>query len=316
MKALVLAAGRGERLRPLTGNIAKPALTFFNFPIVGHVLSHLKTQGVDEAVVNVHHCPSSIRKAVLASQRQVGEDNFPHIGFSVETELLGTGGGLKFVWEMFKDEELFLLVNGDCIREFPLQEALARHRESKAMVTLLTVSDRKEHSPVISDETGRVKGFGRDKVADTLRPETFTGIHILDSRVARYFPEKDSFDMVRDVYFRMLESGERIMTVPCEGFWSDLGTAERYRESIRSYSLWKGIKLPFVTEGARCDKTANLLGACVVEEDAVIESKAQLTDSIVMAGARVGEGAVLDDCIVGPGANVKPGETHSDAVLV
>jgi NDP-sugar pyrophosphorylase family protein len=313
---MILAAGRGERLRPLTDAHAKPALPVLHESLIVRVLKFLRREGVERAMINLHHCPQSIRDVLRESRARAPA--LPEIEFSEEKTLLGTAGGLRGARAFFKKEEMFLLANGDCLYDFPLREAVARARQSAAAVTLICAPHRAEHTAVWRDAEGRVLAFGGAAPPDTepcRGASTFTGIHILRPDIFSKIPGDRPCGIVRDVYLPLLEKGAHIEACDAEGFWKELGNPRRFLEASRRYAEHLGKTLPLVHETARADPSARLEGFVVLERGARVDKESFLENTIVMDNARVGRGARLRDCLVAPGASVEGGRTFREKIL-
>src|SRR5690606_1453895 len=156
MKAMILAAGFGTRLFPLTIDRTKPAIPFLGKPLVGYVAQYLATFGFDDIVVNLHHEPDSVRRALGD-----GLDYGVSIRYSVEEpSILGTAGALDHAREML-DGDTFLVVNGKIITDIDLKKAIESHRESGAIATMVLLPNRSfERFTVVETEAGRITGFG------------------------------------------------------------------------------------------------------------------------------------------------------------
>src|SRR5919107_1159302 len=160
MRAMILAAGYGTRLWPLTLDRAKPALPFMGRPLVGYVAEYLAQFGCDEIVVNLHHRPESVRRALGE-----GSDFGVKLHYVEEPEILGTSGALDNTREFF-EHETFVVVNGKIITDIDLHAALETHRKMKAIATLVLLpNSRRERFSVVNTEAGRVTGFGGMPVA-------------------------------------------------------------------------------------------------------------------------------------------------------
>ena len=158
MKAMILAAGLGTRLRPLTLERAKPAIPLLGKPLVIRLIEKLAQHGATDFRLNLHHLPRTIEDLF-----RIGPwDSLP-VSFSYEARILGTAGGLK-ANEAFFDQGTFLMVNGDIVMEFPLEEAVAFHQQREALATLVLYPQQApyRHSPIRIDEEGRSPQFQRD----------------------------------------------------------------------------------------------------------------------------------------------------------
>ncbi len=312
MKAMILAAGFGTRLKPLTFTFPKLMVPVCNRPLVGWAVETFLHAGVD-LVVNLHHFPELIEQHLLA--RYAGEAEFH---FSFESEILGTGGGVKRVQSLLESDDDFFLVNGDTI-QFPNYPALQRvRRERDALAALLLrhppAGDR--FTPVFCDN-GEVTGFGQGRGEALM----FSGAHSLSARVFRYLPDGVS-GMVEDVYKPLLRDGrERLAGVVDDNpLWFDTGTPRRLVTAsarLLDATLRGEIDL---ARGSRID------GDCVVAESArgravrstigersVVEG--DVRDSAVWDDCRIGRGVELDRCIVAHGVALKNRGRYRDVLI-
>lgn len=218
---MILAAGLGTRLAPLTDKTAKPALPFLGKPIIHSAIQFLHNSGIDEFVINLHRLPDTVRKAVDPLNLNVR--------YSFEKKLLGTAGGLKKV-ERFLSDGTFVMINADCFYTGNLINALDSHRESGAIATMLLKDyDDESYNPVIVDEnTGKAISIAGKPEKRTGVRKIFTGIHILEPDIFRFIPPNTACDINSGVYVNILTSGAgKISYFPYDGFWSDLGTPVR-----------------------------------------------------------------------------------------
>lgn len=224
MKAMILAAGFGVRLRPLTDRMPKALLPVANLPQLFFTLEMLRRAGVTAAIINLHHLGGRIRAAVGDCYREE-----VRIAYSMEEKLLGTGGGLKKA-EWFFGGDPFLLVNADTIMEIDLGAAVRRHVAAGATATMV-VREWEEgggFGRVEMDGEGRVRRvLGRGR-GERLRPVVFSGVHVLSRRVFDYLPEGEFSCINRDCYGDMLEAGEVVAGFRAEGYWRDIGTPAGY----------------------------------------------------------------------------------------
>src|SRR6185436_8104369 len=210
MKAMILAAGYGERLWPLTADRTKPALPVLGKPLVGYVAEYLAHHGVEEAVVNLHHRPESVRDA-LGDGSQFGL----RLEYVYEPVILGTSGALDNAKGFFQDGT-FIVISGKLITDIDLRAAIETHRKQKALATLvLQRNDRRERFSVIETSAGLVTRFAGmpkpDQGADGAdAPLMFTGIHILEPRIFDFIPRGVFSDSVVDVYPQAMAKGERV----------------------------------------------------------------------------------------------------------
>jgi NDP-sugar pyrophosphorylase family protein len=323
LRALVLAAGRGERLRPLTLELPKPLLPVAGRPLAAWTLDRLAALGADEAALNLHHLGDSIRAAFgerfeTRANRRARRRALP-LRYSDESALLlGTGGALPPLGEFFRGAELALLVNGDSLCRWPLRELVAHHRRAGARATLLVHRAAEPHAfgGGLALEGGRVVAFRRGhlawEAAGTKR--VFAGAAVIDPALVERLPAGHS-DIVSALYEPLLDAGEPIAALETARPWFDLGTPARYLEAALAWALApKGGRGHWTAPGAAVDPTARPERS-VVESGARVEPGARLVESLVLPGARVGAGARLERTLVGPGVEIAEGARFARALL-
>lgn len=303
LRAVVLAAGLGTRLRPLTGTAPKPALPVAGVPVAGRTLALLAQAGCEAAAVNLHHLGGRLR-AVLGD----AVAGMPLL-YSEEESVQGTLGALWPLRAFWAGADALLVINGDSLCRWPLARLLRRHRRGGAAATLL-LSRRADPAEfgggvgVAAD--GAIVAFGRAKQTGVARRRVFAGAHILDPRQLEALVEGPA-EFVADLYQPMLDAGARIGGLETRRRWQDLGTPERYRRAVLEFIFdrrpwrrrWTGAGAR-VAAGARLSRSA-------VEAGAVVEDGARLRRTLVLPGARVGRDAALEDCLVGFDARVPAG---------
>jgi NDP-sugar pyrophosphorylase family protein len=233
MKAMILAAGLGTRLRPLTNTIPKPLLPIAGTPLIVWNLLLLKRYGFHDVVINLHHLGPMIEHAVGNGSRYG-----LRIIYSREPVILGTGGGLKQA-ELYFSGESVLVLNGDTLVELDLGALYECHQQSEAMATLVLRKDPEALGwglvEVDSDNRiVRITGRGRMDQVPTL-PRMFAGIHVLRPRLLRDVP-KGMASSIIDHYVAAIQRGDRLFGYDCEGYWSDIGTPERYAQAEQDAS--------------------------------------------------------------------------------
>jgi mannose-1-phosphate guanylyltransferase len=317
MKAMVLAAGLGLRMRPLTLLRAKPALPVLDRPLLEFTFERLANAGVRDVVVNLHHLPESVVSAIGPGRR-----HGLRIRYAREREILGTGGGPRAVRDFF-GREPFLLVNGDVFFEFDLRALVARHRASGALATLALrpLPDPRAYSAVVTDRRGRILSIaGRPRPARGT-VSMFASVHVLEPRLLERLPAGRS-DSVRDLYVPLLAEGAHLAGVRCAGAWYDFGRPSLYRDA--QLRMLRGREQVLVGSGARMAAAAavrrSVLGArsrvardarvvsSVLWPEAVVEARARVFRSIVTTGGVVRTGERAENVIVLPLEALGPGD--------
>ena len=228
MKAMVLAAGLGTRLRPLTATLPKPLLPLGREPLLVWNLLLLRRHGIRDVMINLHYLGEQIRRAL-------GDGSKWHMRlvYSHEPVLLGTGGGIRHVEEFFRDGP-FLVLNGDTVAALDLSRLVAHHREEEALATMALRDDPdvEQWGVVETDQRDRVlrihgKGRPAQEGGAPSSRRMFAGIHVLDPLMLRHVPQGRGVSIL-DAYVAGLEKGATIAGYVFSGYWSDVGTPERY----------------------------------------------------------------------------------------
>jgi NDP-sugar pyrophosphorylase family protein len=242
MKAMVLAAGQGTRLHPLTARTPKALVPVAGRPMIDYSLLLLKRYGIRDIVINLHHLGDQIEN-YLGDGKRLGLQ----ITYSEEPELLDTGGGLLKA-KPFLQDGTFIVINTDVLIDLSLDELIAFHKAKRAAATLVLRPDplADQYGSIEVDADGRIHRFLRVQISTPISlPITklmFTGVQVLEPRVFDYM-ESDKilrkFSTTKDTYPRMLLRQERLFGFRFDGFWQDVGTASRIKEAEESLAAGK-----------------------------------------------------------------------------
>jgi len=314
VKGMILAAGYGTRLRPVTYTLPKPMVPVCNRPLIGYAVEQYLRAGIRDIIVNLHHLPEPIERHLRDSYEAA-------FHFSHEPEILGTGGGVRKVRPLLASEDDFFLVNADTI-QFPRYDALAAARRARNALAALTLRHPPEgdrFTPVYLDGQGVVTGFGKG----TGEALMFSGSHCISARIFDWLPDKEFSGIVDEAYEPAMERGEVVAGAVDDGTWFDIGTPQRYMAAWRGVlglMLTGELEPPAgsVVQGdSLLHETAHVAGSAgrsTVGEGSVIEGT--IEDCAVWDGCRIAPGAVLRSCIVGHGVEVAAGVTLENALLV
>lgn len=316
MRAMVLAAGLGTRLRPLTNEITKPMVPVLDRPVMAHIVDLLDRHGFDEVIANLHYFPESI-------ERYFGE----RLGYRFESELLGTAGGVRGCADFFGSEP-FLVISGDALTDIDLSAFAARHRESGGVATLAVkkVSDTREYGVVLHDRDGRITGFQeKPSPEEALSDLGNCGIYIFEPKIFDYFPDRPFVDWAQDVFPTLLAGDVPFHMHEVREYWNDVGSLAELRQG--TFDALRG-ELRLQVEGREVSPGVIVAGESTVPRDAEIDGsvwighdveigeRVRLTGPLVLGdGVRVGEGAQLRDSIVLPGTTVAPGSILIGAIV-
>ena len=317
MRALVLCAGRGERLRPLTSALAKPLLPAAGRAVALRTVEILHRAGCETAV-NLFHLGDAVRHGLEQEARARDID----LRFAVEPDLLGTLGAVVNLRGFLAGADDIVLVNGDSLCRWPIREALARHRRSGADVTLQIgreVPAAALGGGVDVDPRGLVVGLRDLRVGPAgARKRTFQGLHVLSRRVVERIPSRPpSSDIVEGLYQPLLRSGARIAAFHCRRPWHDLGTPRRYLEGALDWGRTAGRRKRrrrFVAPGVSLARSA-AVERSVLETGSHVGESAVVERSLLLPGARVGAGARVRETILARGVRV-PDDARIEGQLV
>ena len=219
MRAMILAAGLGTRMRPLTDTIPKALVPVAGRPLIEYALLFVKSHGIKEVVINLHHLGNKLRE-VLGD----GSSHGLRIIYSPEDSLLDTGGGIKKA-QPFLDDEPFLVLNADTILDCDLAAFLAAHRQAKAMGTLLLRPnpDEEQYGLIETDQSGRVRRIRGEPsevgVNAPLSAFMFTGCQVLEPRIFDVMPRGRAFSTTHELYPQLIRTGETLQSFVHAGPW-------------------------------------------------------------------------------------------------
>lgn len=307
MRAIVLSAGYGTRLWPLTEDRTKPAIPILGKPLVGYVAEYLAGYGIDEIVVNLHHRPESVREA-LGDGSRFGVK----LHYVEEPEILGTSGALDNTREFF-ERETFLAVNGKIITDIDLNAALETHRSANALATLVLLPNtRRERFSVVETENGRVKRFGGMPGEDDRDPLMFTGIQILEPRIFEYIPRGVFSHSTTDVYPQAIARGEVVAAHVATGKWRELSTLKRYLD-ISVELMKEAGKTYDAGEGTVISESASVVDS-ILWDDVVVGERARVSGAVLADNVRIKAGEVVENAVVVPRELVE-GKTPPEKAL-
>lgn len=308
MKAMVLAAGLGTRLRPLTYEITKPMVPVLDRPVMEHILDLIERHGFDGTIANLHYFPDMIRE-------YFGE----RISYRYEEELLGTAGGVRACADFFGDEP-FLVISGDALTDIDLTALVQRHRSSGGVATLAVkqVPDTREYGVVLHDREGRITGF-QEKPApeEALSNLGNCGIYVFDPSIFDYFPDRPFVDWAKDVFPVLLENDVPFHIHEVREYWNDVGSLAELRQGtfdalsgeLRLQVDGREVRPGVIVAGdGELPDDVEIEGPVWIGRDAQVGSGVRLTGPVVLGdGAHVGDGAQLRSSILFPGTEVAAG---------
>ena len=290
MKAMILAAGLGTRLRPLTDKKPKALVPVVNQPIIARVIDYLKSYGVTQIVVNAYHHYQQLLDYLE------GESFGVDIDVRLESEILGTGGGIKNTSD-FWDDEPFIVINSDILTNIDLSRAYEHHLKKGALATLI-LHDYEPFNQVQTDSNHLITEFFQDNAPGRL---AFTGIHIMDPGIFSQFPE-DAFFSIIACYRQLIQSGRKIRAFISEDhYWHDIGSVEGYvqaNKALMDYTFSVGT-------GCRIDPSTKMEEWVVVGNEGRIEHDVEIRRSILWEAVTIRAGVKVVDSIVTSSQDIK-----------
>ncbi|MCC6157504.1 MAG: NDP-sugar synthase [Deltaproteobacteria bacterium] len=327
VRAMVLAAGLGTRLRPITEQIPKPLAPVIAKPLIEQAFANLAEAGISEVIVNTHHLRETMRRwlrdgPIFGHRVTVSEEK--------ET-LLGTGGGIKKAKWFLAKSDPFVVLNGDTLSRPDLRAALESHRVSGALATLVLREDPRaaRYGMVSADESGRVVDIAGRAGAPGPRGGVFIGAHVVSPEIFDHMPSSDAFCIVNDVYVPLLRAGdERIRAIFTTRPFFDLGTVEDFaeaqfdlmREGLKDFPhLYSGLvqkkRHVYVAASVKISRSAAVVGPAAICAGVNIGENAQIgPNAVIGAGVTIGDGARVTRSIIWPGARVNTDETLANVV--
>ncbi len=319
---MVLAAGLGTRLRPLTYEITKPMVPVLDRPVMAHIVDLLDRHGFEQVIANLHYFPESIRE-------YFGE----RLSYRFEPELLGTAGGVRACAE-FLGGDSFLVISGDALTDIDLTGLASRHRQAGGVATLAVkrVADTREYGVVLHDHEGRVTGFQeKPSPQEALSDLGNCGIYMFEPEIFDYFPERPFADWAQDVFPVLLENDVPFHIHEVDEYWNDVGSLAELRQGtfdalrgalhlqLAGRELAPGVTLAGAGAGegeaARLPEQTELVAPVWIGEDVQIGTDVRLMGPVVLGdGVRVGDRAQLRESIVFPGTEVPPGSILIGAI--
>ncbi|HEX5713368.1 MAG TPA: NDP-sugar synthase [Solirubrobacterales bacterium] len=318
MQAIVLVGGEGTRLRPLTSDVPKPALTLVDRPFLAYMVEWLAAHGVTEVVLACGFLPDVLQEALGE-----GEHAGVKLTYVTEPERRGTAGAIRFAADALGNDldESFLALNGDVLTDLDLAALIAAHREraARATIALYPVEDSAAYGLVSLGGDGSVLEF-TEKTGEAVPGEINAGAYFLERSVLDLIPPEQEVSIEREVFPRLI--GDGLGALRLEGYWMDIGTPERYlqaswdilegRVETRVQPTAPGL---LIGAGAEVAAGATVGPRAVVSADCRVDAGAEVREAVLLPGCSVGEGARVSGAVLAPGVTVEPGASVEDDIV-
>ncbi|OLS34085.1 nucleoside-diphosphate-sugar pyrophosphorylase [Alkalihalophilus pseudofirmus] len=339
MKGVIMAGGKGTRLRPLTCQLPKPMVPLLQKPVMQYSIELLKQHGITDIAVTVHYLPDEIRDYFGD-----GQEFGVHLTYFEETEPLGTAGSVKQA-EAFLDEP-FVVVSGDALTDFDLEAGINFHKAKDALVSIFMkqVPCPLEFGVIMTNQQHEIIRFlEKPSVSEVFSDTVNTGIYVMDPSIFNYIESDKPVDFSKDVFPRILEDRAGIYGYAAEGYWSDIGNLEQYRQAHMDLlnrdvkaeisgievepGIWmnehvtieEGVKLEapvFVGAHSTVRSNAKLGAFSIVGKDSIVSEDATIKRSVLWDGVYVGQQAELRGVTICGGVQLGSKSTiYEQAVL-
>jgi mannose-1-phosphate guanylyltransferase len=319
VQAIVLVGGEGTRLRPLTSDVPKPAVTLVDRPFLAYAIEWLAAHGVSEIVLACGFLPEVLREALGDEEERAGV----RITYVAEPEPLGTAGAIRFAAEAIGDrlEDRFFALNGDVLADLDLSALMRTHleREARATIGLHPVDDSSAYGLVRCDGAGWVLEFA-EKTGETAPGEINAGAYVLERTVLDLVPSGRAVSIEREVFPQLV--GDGLCGLLLDGYWMDIGTPERYLQAswdILERTVHTRVEPTapglLIAPDAVIDEEARVGPRAVVSAGCKVERGAEVSDSVLLEGCTVARDALVQGSILAPGAEVEPGAVLRNAVV-
>jgi mannose-1-phosphate guanylyltransferase/mannose-1-phosphate guanylyltransferase/phosphomannomutase len=306
---MIMAAGVGSRLDPLTQEIPKPLVPVLNKPVMDILLQKLKEAGIEEVIANTHYLAEKIQKRYC--ENSPVEIKFDYI---FEETLSGPAGGVKKCEFFFEDIDDFLVLSADGLHDADLSKIVKSHYDSGCIATMATIAIEKEevskYGVVVSSPKYTINEFQEKPPMEEAKSNFInTGIYVFNKRIFNFIPENTVYDFAKDVFPALLEAGEKINTYKIYSYWSDIGTIDQYIRSNKD-ALAKKV---FVSDANIMRKFESVY---TIGQNCVIDSSVKLVNNCVIGdNCKIGKNVVLDNAILWDNVTVEDNVEIKDSVI-
>ena len=338
MKGLILAGGKGTRLRPLTINTPKPVVPVANSPFLLYQIDLMRSAGIDEIILSLSYQPRKIEDLL-----KDGSDYGVWIRYAVEGTPLGTGGAFKNAEEHISDSTI--VFNGDVLTDIDLAAVVAHHRATRAVATIVLtpVENPSAYGLVETNPEGWIQRFIEKPGPDEITCNTINaGIYVLEPSVLKYMPKGEPYSFERGLFPTLLEQKEPVTAFVLDKYWIDIGTPQKYLEVHHDILSGKfasprvaksALHRESLPAGAAVDEKS-IIGSDVTIRDGVriensvignnckIDEGVHIVDSVIWSGntidaeARISASLIGKGCYIGRSAKLRPGVVLGDKTVV
>ncbi len=321
IRAMVLAAGIGSRLQPISDIVPKPLFHIGGKPVMDHILLLLKKHGITQIISNTHHLAEQITNHYSDAKTRLGID----ISFVYEEKLSGVAGGIRCCQDFLK-QGTSCIIMGDALTDIDLSDLYFKHlqavKEHGALVSIAQkqVDDTSQFGVIVTESLVQQAGSMRvlqfqekPSAQEALSNWANTGIYFFEPEVYSYIPsiaEAPFYDVARDLFPKLLQAGVymQAISVSAQSYWADIGTPQQYLDSLQDIANNKvsleTIKL--ISPSAQISAEAELIGANEIGSETVIEANTRIENSVIWDNVFIPQGCSIQSSIIGSGVKLEP----------
>ncbi len=309
IKAMVMSAGVGSRLDPLTRGVPKPLIPVANKPVMDILFEKLVGIGVKDVICNAYYLADKIIERYKINDIGI---NFNYI---VEQELSGTAGGVKKCQHFFDKNSSFLVLSADGLTNADLLKGIEIHKNSGAIATIgikqVPMEDVSHFGVVVTDKDGFISEFQEKPSVDEAKSNFInTGIYIFQYKIFDYIPADTFYDFAKNVFPKLLEE-HAINTFEVSEYWSDIGTLDQYKQSTKDVfdrkckfnhsPIIKQTQGSYISENSQIDCSVKFIGNSTIGKNTVIGKNTIIENSIIWDNVKISDNLHIKDCIIGSG---------------
>ncbi len=304
---MIMAAGVGSRLMPMTADRPKPMIPMANRPLMADIVQLLHRHGFNDIIANLHYHADAI-----ANYFDTGKDWGVSLQFSREEELMGTAGGVKRC-EWFLDES-FIIVSGDALTDINLGALMRAHKQRGALATiaLKAVEDVENFGVVVTDEAGLIRSFQeKPRAAEALSRLVNTGIYVFEPEIFQYIPADQFYDFGKQVFPHLVKINAPFYGAEVNGYWCDVGNIATYRQAHADI-LQGRVQVNMGGELINTDNGALILAAPGVQFGGNVNFEGNV---VIGAGSRIGSNVTISNSVIWNDTIVGDNSALRDAVI-
>lgn len=314
MKGLILAGGKGTRLRPLTVNTPKPIVPVANVPFLVYQIDLMARAGIDEVILSLSYQPRKIEDLF-----KDGADYGIGIRYAVENDPLGTAGAFKNGEEHI--DSTTVVFNGDIMSGIDLGKIIAQHHERKAVATIVLtpVENPSAYGLVETETDGRVRRFIEKPGPSEITTNMINaGMYVLEPSVLKYIPKGESYSFERGLFPKLLEKKEPFFAVASSDYWIDIGTPRKYLEvhhDILSGRYASPLVPPRASQSQDIPEDVRIDDRSIVHADVVLRKGVHIENSVIGRNCRIGEGVHIVDSVIWSSNTIDPDTRIHGAII-